>query len=197
MARPPGWSTEYLNDGGPLIVLPRELLAAWSGCWGEPPSQEFEFGPDYTRACQVDHPAALLDIGTGSGLVIGAQEHLYPVQWVDLPEMGGVALVGWMWGDDDVEDEVAALLLHHGPQWRCLNPRINLPGGELVLLHAASSGSDVDEIETFGELQAMIADAIPMRLEPGAYRLEIQEAGGELNEDSFGCLLCRWLPTDR
>lgn len=196
MARRPGWSTEYLNDGGPLIVLPRELLAAWSGSEGEPTSQEFPFGPDYARACQADHPAALLQVGSGFGLVVGAQEHLYPVHWIDLPAQEGVALVGWMYGDDDANFEVAALLEQDGPGWRCLDPRIDLLGGELLLLHAADIGSDLDELETFGELQAMIADAIPIRLKPGAYKLEIMEVGGDLDEDSLGCLLCRWLPAD-
>jgi hypothetical protein len=172
------------------------LLTSWSGSEGEPASPDLPCGSDYARACQADHPAALLPVGSGFGLVLGAQEHLYPIHWIDLPAKEGVALVGWMYGDDDANSEVAALLEQDGPGWRCLPPRIHILGGELLLLHAADIGTDVDELETFGELQGMITDAIPIRLKPGAYRLEIMEVGGTLGEDSLGCVLCRWLPAD-
>ncbi len=53
MAQPPTWSTTFANDGGPLIVLPRDLLGYWKGSEGVSSRDDFPFGPDYARACEA------------------------------------------------------------------------------------------------------------------------------------------------
>lgn len=197
MARRPGWGTEFLSDGGPLIVLPRELLGSWMGAEGEPSSQDFPFGPDYARACRSNDAASLLEVGAGIGLLLGDETFFYPIQWVDLREERGVALVGWCCCNDQDEERVEVEGLLRGESgWECLERRFHLASGELVLLHAANVGTEVDELDAFGELHAMIADALPVRLKPGTYKLEVMEAGGPFDERSFHCYLCRWLPAD-
>jgi hypothetical protein len=94
MARRAAWGVRFANDGGQLIVLPRELLEYWKGTDGRPVREDLPFGLDYVRACDAAYPAALAKVGPGFGLVIGSQEHVSPAQWLRLPEVPGIALVG-------------------------------------------------------------------------------------------------------
>jgi hypothetical protein len=64
-------SAEFINDGGPLLILPRELLNDWDGC--DPPSDKDRFtegdkafpfaGTDYARACAAQDWVAPIEIG--------------------------------------------------------------------------------------------------------------------------------------
>jgi hypothetical protein len=75
-----------------------------------------------------------------------------------------------------------------------LRRRVDLSNGDLVLLHAASAGETVRELDTFGEGYAVIGDGVPVRLEPGLYAMESVEVGGDLDRDAMGCVICRWIP---
>jgi hypothetical protein len=197
MARLPQWSIPFANDGGPLIVLPRELLDYWHGSEGEPARENFPFGPDYARACEATYPADLIKVGPGFGLVVGAQDHVHPCNWLWLPESGGVALVGWSYAEDGSKAQIVELLRAESSEWQPLSRKVGLSNGDLVLFHAACNGEEVQELETFGEDYAVIGDGIPFRLRPGGYILEVMEVGGDLDNDPFGCVICRWVPLGR
>jgi hypothetical protein len=194
MARRAAWGMTFANDGGPLIVLPRELLDSWKGTDGRPVRDDLPFGPDYVRACDAPYPAALLKVGPGFGLVIGSQDHVGTAQWLRLPETPGVALIGWSYAREGSESMVVDLLRGDRLAWHRFRRRIELSNGDLVLFHAASAGEEVRELDTFGEGYAVIGDGIPFRLEPGTYAIESVEVGGDLDHDPVGCVICRWIP---
>ncbi len=200
------WSIGFANDGGPLIVLPRELLRYWHGSDGNPEGSPFgddvdqPAGDDYARACDTAYPAALVKVGPGVGLVLGAHEHAYPVQWLKLPEERGIYLVGWHYGGRDSRPRLVDHLRASKPSWRRFRRRVRLTNGDLVLLHAASSGTEVREYNPHGEDRGegfvCIGDAIPIRLDEGRFTMESTAIGGELGRDPFGCVVCRWRPVD-
>jgi hypothetical protein len=202
------WSISFANDGGPLIVLPRELLGDWHGAADKPDDFSFSddddaeltFKDDYERACDTAYPAALVKVGSGVGLVIGAQEHAYPVQWLKLPEERGIYLVGWHYGRRDSSPRLVEHLRASKPSWRRFRRRVRLISGDLILLHAASSGTEVCEYDPHGkgrgERFVCIGDAIPTRLDKGRYTIESTAIGGELGRDPFGCVVCRWKPVE-
>ncbi len=194
MAQPPTWSTTFANDGGPLIVLPRDLLGYWQGSEGVSSRDNFPFGPDYTRACEAAHPVDLLKVGPGFGLVIGSRDHVCTANWVRLPEWHGAILVGWSYGDEGSEDKVVHFLRSDASAWRRLRSRIEISNRDLVLLHAACAGQTVRVLDSFGEGYAVIGDGVPFRIEPGSYVLEVKDVGGNFDSDPFGCVICRWVP---
>jgi hypothetical protein len=194
MAGRAAWGMPFANDGGPLIVLPREVLEYWKGTDGRPVRKDLPFGPDYVRACDAPYPAALLRVGPGFGLVLGSQDHVSPAQWLRLPEVPGIALVGWCYGPEDSESTVVDLLRHARLTWRRFRRRVELSNGDLVLFHAASNAEELRELNTFGDGYAVIGDALPVRMEPGVYAVESTAVGGDLDRDPIGCVICRWIP---
>jgi Immunity protein 21 len=194
MARRATWGMRFANDGGPLIVLPREVLEYWKGADGRPVRKDLPFGPDYVRACDAPYPTALLKVGPGFGLVLGSQDHISPVQWLCLPEAPGIALVGWSYAREGSEPTVVDLLRGDHLTWCRFRRRVGLSNGELVLLHAASAGEELRELDAFGDGYAVIGDGVPVRLEPGVYAIESSEVGGDLDRDPIGCIICRWIP---
>lgn len=188
------WSIPFLNDGGPLLVLPRELLSHWNGINGTPVSHDFPFGADYARACEAAYPAELIRVGPGVGLALGAQDIIYPAHWLRLPEEPGALLVGWAYGDDESNSSLVKYLRTESPAWSRLPLRMSLIDGGMILFHAGTAGEDVAEAAGSGEGQAVIGDGIPIRLGAGDYAIDVLEVGGVLGRDLMGCLVCRWAP---
>jgi hypothetical protein len=189
------WSIPFANDGGPLIVLPRELLRFWKGGEGPPVSEEFPFGAYYARACAAPYPAALVEVGPGVGLVLGSEDIVFPAHWLRVPELD-LMLVGWEYGDEDAEAMLVECLLAENLAWSRLPQPMRVAHGDLLLLHAGSRGGEVRELETMGNRYAVIGDAIPIHLEPGEYAIEVVVVGGNLDRDPLGCVVCRWLPVN-
>ena len=193
MARRAARGMMFANDGGPLIVLPRELLDSWKGTDGRPVRKDLPFGPDYVRACDAPHPAALLKVGPGLGLVIGSQDHVSAAQWLRLPESRGIVLVGWSYAEDGYRSMVVDLLRGGRVTWHRIRRKMELLNGDLVLFHAASAGEEVRELHSFGDGCAAIGDGMPVRMERGTYAIESAEVGGDLDRDPIGCVACRWI----
>src|SRR5262249_6934402 len=131
---------------------------------------------------------------SGFGLVIGSQDHVGPAQWLRLPEAPGIALIGWGYGGEGSESAVVELLRGGRLHWRRFRRQVQLSNRDLLLLHSASAGDEVRELDPFGERYAVTGDGIPVRLEPGAYAIESAEVGGDLDRDPIGCVVCRWIP---
>ena len=185
------WSIPFANDGGPLIVLPRDLLPCWDGTDGPPLTEAFPFGPDYARACEADYPASLIDVCRGIGLVMGAQDHICPATWLRWSGCAPV-LVGWEYGDDGAENALVASLLSDRLEWSRLPRPMAVRGGELILLHAASSGRDLREPPFSGRDYAVIGDAIPAALDGGEYDIDVAVAERRSGSPAFRCIVCRW-----
>ncbi|HEX7376763.1 MAG TPA: Imm21 family immunity protein [Pirellulales bacterium] len=192
MVEPLVFSTKFVNDGGPLIVLPRELLRYWHGT-GEMHNHDCSsVASDYRRACEAAHPAELLEVGPGVGLAIGAQEHVEIASWATLPETHGVYLVAWHYCDAEAHVELAELLRTDVLPWQRLPRTMEVSDGDVVLLHAASAGDEVREPSS-AEGIAFIGDGVVSRLARGQYAVDIVEVGGKLDRDTFGCVICRWI----
>jgi hypothetical protein len=186
----------FANDGGPLIALPREVLEYWKGTDGRPVRKDLSFGPDYVKVCDAPYPAALLKVGPGFGLVFGSQDHVSPVQWLRLPKTPAIALVGWSYAREGSESAVVDLLRDARLTWRCFRRRVRFSNVDLVLLHAASAGEALRELDAFCDGYAVIGHGVPVRSEPGAYAIESAEVGGDLDRDRIGCVICRWIPLE-
>ena len=111
------------SNGGPLLLLPRSLLAHWSGIDASPDGgaaeTKFRWNPDqpssdYDRACDVEGYTGTLPVGGGWGLVIGDEPN--PARWVSRPD-GGI-VVRWEYGPNDEAVEQVVDQLPDELPWR-------------------------------------------------------------------------------
>jgi hypothetical protein len=175
------FSIHFVNDGGPLMVLPRELLPFWEGA--DRPSGgrvittdadeglgEFA-GTDYARACSAGGWVSTISVGDGHGIILGAEEDFRGVQWLRLAETPGTMISLPMYAEEDT-DQVLVMALRRtlDEGWREVFPAFQVASGELVLLHAANTGEEVREARD--KECAMIGDAIPWQIEPGLYTVD-------------------------
>lgn len=152
------------SNGGPLLLLPRSLLAHWSGV--DAPSDgrvieaQFRWNPDqpasdYDRACDVQGYTGVLAVGDGWGLVIGDEPN--PVRW--LPMSGGGIIVRWEFAPNDEAVEEAIGRVPQELPWQ--------PEGEFRVVSSPLELFDSGEPGT-GALMPRLA----MDLTPGDYRVE-------------------------
>jgi hypothetical protein len=134
------------SNGGPLLLLPSELLQQWRGTATS----------DYERACAVDDEVAALDVGTGVGLVLGDEPH--QTSWATADE-GGL-LVRWVYADDE-SDVWAAVDNAEDADFELTNGADFVVGasGRCVLLDSADPGDDLR------------SEHLEVSLAPGAYLL--------------------------
>jgi hypothetical protein len=158
-----GLSQWIASEGGPLLLLPADLLPLWEGV--APPAAERvivatfrALGPeasatDYERACDVADALGLLDIGPGQGLVLGDE----PAQTAWWPLAAGGLLVRWHYATSE-----AAVLaaLRETPPTVFGPPACVLTVGPtpLILFDAALPGSE-----------ALRGEHLRLALPPGAY----------------------------
>lgn len=83
------------SGGGPLILVPANLLSRWRGTdpAGAPVSG------DYARACAQPGFASLISVAGGTGLVLG--EDPMPATWWSEVSGSAGALVRWEYADND------------------------------------------------------------------------------------------------
>jgi hypothetical protein len=176
------WSQPFVNDGGPLIVLPLELLGAWG-----------QSADDYAAACDAHHPVGYLPVGQGFGVVVsGLEGMVYSARWLRLARRPGVMLVGWGYGPEDGEERLLRRLRAAEPSWLRHRRRQSVPSGVLFLLHAAGYGPQVRL--PAGEGRACIGQTVPVGVGSGRFAVEaavVEEDGGP---ESYQCVLCRWVP---
>lgn len=200
----PTFSTWFANDGGPLIVLPRELLAYWDGT--DPPSDGriiiprnsgFDFaGTDYGRACDAEAEgwATVLAVGPGFGVVVGAQDDAQGVFWLRFAETPGAILIIPIAAEEDSDrllvDEIRQL---SDEDWLMVCAPLRVESNELVLLHAANSGPEV--VDWQSGPWAAIGQSIPCHVDPGTYLVEERTITVPTQPDESTFVLCRFKPT--
>jgi hypothetical protein len=147
--------------GGPLILLPEQLVESWSGL--DPPvggrvvESEGRWDPsgpatDYDRACDVDEAIANIDVGEGRGVVIGGE----PAATAFLPTPTGGLLVRWVRAESEQE------ILHHleGRSFETESDAVAMieaHPGPLALFDAACPGGEIED------------DKLVVDLHPGQY----------------------------
>jgi len=158
---------KWLNSlGGPLILLPEELVGHWRGM----------DGGDYDRACAVDDYVGLVDVNTGTGLVLDDE----PLQtcWSALSAESGM-LVRWVHADSEASVTNA---LRNVPAsiWEVTRLRIRTESGKFLLFDSVLSGKEVE-------------DSLLIAVRPGIYAID----SAEYRPDAKTCLILHRLrPSD-
>jgi hypothetical protein len=138
-------------DGGPHLLLPREVASMWSGTsappgrivnarfrWSADPSSP---ASDYDAACDVSELVGLVPVGEGLGLVLGDEVPMST--WVEAdPFTGGLLVVPMAWPDPGMPHErlLAAVRSVNPSSYVDTGLRLPAPSGNLVLCAAADAG---------------------------------------------------------
>jgi hypothetical protein len=197
------FSIYFANDGGPLLVLPVELMPYWEG--GDEPADGHTIqtpiddelgqfaGTDYARACAAGGMLAVILIGDGTGIVIGAGDEANGVQWLRLSSQPGILLTIPMWGEESA-DALLIEELQRSPDddWNLVFPSFLTASGGLVLMHAANSGQNVHMVTE--EPYATVLDGIPCQIEPGTYAVEEREIVLPTQPGESRFVVCRFRP---
>ncbi|MCX5178470.1 immunity 21 family protein [Streptomyces virginiae] len=126
----PGLVDWVESGGGPLVVVPAEVLTRWEGADSEGPES------DYDRACAVVGCAGLLTVGPSHALVLGDE----PSSTTFLPEHG--VFVRWVAAESEaellggVEAALEDVAWEDGQVWEVPGP--------VVLFDSAWPGSEVE-----------------------------------------------------
>jgi hypothetical protein len=188
---------QFANDGGPLIVLPREAASFWEG--SAPPSNgrviearfrwnDDAFATDYDRACDVEEWAAILEVGLSWGLVLGGEDTADG--WLQPNAPDTLALVRTAWSDLLSDEEIPKLYEALAEQrWKRLHSGLLITHGDLLLMHAASTGSEVREKEADNPSLVTIGDAMPYHARPGLYSVDLCEV---IEPEIIDCVFIRF-----
>lgn len=175
---------DFMNDGGPLLVLPDALRAAWTGS----PDEDALAG-DYGRACANDdgESVAVLAVGEGLAVVVGTPN----ARWIVDDASAQFVLDGGITGEDGTDE----LLLRELPDldeagWTPLLDAWEIDGN-LVLFHAACSGTEVDPLAARDKPWIAIGDASSVPVRPGRYVVAWRLV---TLSDETRHVLCRWQP---
>ena len=138
------------SAGGPLLLLPQDLLGFWEGV-NTPPnfrnvSAEFRWNEggaatDYDRACDVKDCVGLIDVGPGQGLVLGDEP--LATTWISSPNGSGGILVRCRFsqGDEEIQEVLNSQL--NAQSWE-EGPVVTFDGSPLVLFDAAAPGTSIE-----------------------------------------------------
>jgi hypothetical protein len=179
----------FWNDGGPLLIVPQALVAAWEG--SDAPSagrvvaarsrwSGSGAASDYDRACDVDsESAAALDVGESWGVVIGTAA-AQSAQWLPRADEGAFYAVGIEAANDTAPDRLRALASAPG-EWRVLRDRAAVGPEGLLLAHAASRPGEVRELPAMmpasegEEGGAVIGDGLRYPAPAGEYTVSARD----------------------
>ena len=171
------------NDGGPLLVLPKEALSYWEGT--QPPSNERvvtansrwegqEIATDYDRACDLGDTSKLLQVGPSWGIVLG-QANFTCDLWLRLANTDTFLLLSiFDSGDCSREDMLDLYAAQIDTRWTRLGSHLQAAQGDFFLLHAASSGLKVD-FKPEDAPYTRIGDAMLFAAPPGCYNIDVCE----------------------
>jgi len=147
---------------------------------------------------QADGWTAVLDIGPGIGIVVGAQDDAQAVQWLHLPGSPGALLIipRAVTGDTAADNRLLLDDLQQRPEplWRPVCSGFVITSGELLLIHAADTGLEVEDVES--EEYAVIGQAIPCHVTAGLYVVEERALLVPAQSADPVFVLCRFRPAD-
>jgi hypothetical protein len=161
------------SAGGPLILMPEELLSEWSGI--NPPADgriieatsRWHDRPvsDYDRACEINEYHGVIKVAMGDAWVMGDTPDA-TTWWADPknPLEGGF-LIRWLCADNEEE------MIRHFPSLTCniFSPsitRFSAGSGRLVLFDSASPGTQACAEEK---------GCLRILLSPGDYAVAVDE----------------------
>lgn len=170
----------FENDGGPLLILPREALACWEGSKSPSSGRHVEAAfradtgsaaTDYDRACDVTDAAAILDVGASWAMVIS--EPAPSVAWLTGTASRECVAVNFDYGDDSgLGSLLDAYTRVSADEWRRLGTGVTIGSQELLLMHAASSDEvRIGSSRTDGN--AIIGEALPIAVVEGRYVVQV------------------------
>jgi hypothetical protein len=210
----PLFSIRYANDACPLVVLPNELLSSWEGCgplpdiptWdgsGPPPAiplSDFS-GTDYERAYSANRMVDVLPVGSGHGIVLGAQTDACNLRWMLLPEAPGpFVLIPWNCPEDGELQVPSLLAATPDAHWTTVCDSFHVSGDTLTLFTSASTGdelivcdpsykpilNDADFVATMDCLQCPV--------EAGTYSVDYLELRFDPSAAEPDVIVCRFRP---
>jgi hypothetical protein len=162
-----GLSTWVESNGGPLLLLARDLLPFWSGIRPSNVSAadfdnvyDYDFDCDYNRACEVKDYLGLIEVASGTGLVLGG-EPLSTTWWQIHDDLKLGLLVRWMWADDEAS-VIQSLANIPESIWEPGNLICHVGTEPLCLFDSAYLGSEIAENKS---------ESLLMEINPGAYSL--------------------------
>lgn len=142
------------SGGGPLLLVPRDLIGFWEGARDVAPFREVAAdsrwkdggrATDYDRACDVGDLLGIIDVGPGYAVVLGDEP--LPTTWMPAEDGGGM-LVRWVAADDDESALALALQGMAEAEWES-GPVFHVSEESLVLFDSAIAGDEQprDELE--------------------------------------------------
>lgn len=144
------------SGGGPFILLPDSLLKFWNGVFIEDQLVLDSRPTDYDRAGKIIEYAGILEVGPGSGIVLGEEPML--TAWQPFEESKGGIFIRWRWADSEQEVESHISRLPQDLAWEnhgeiYFNERV------FKLFDAAEPGLDI------------IGESLELELSPGTYTI--------------------------
>lgn len=174
------------TEGGPLLILPQELLSSWNGVFDADGKYIFETEPcDYSRACEWKGKwVNSIRVGEGTGLVL---QSISAAAWL-ADEHGGIIL-RWSAADSAAPLVHSALTVSQRT-WKSTRLRIKVGSSQsLILLDATRKGSDLLNLPNNEFMERGFRWALRIQIPEGTYAVD--------QIDSIqGRLLDRELPTD-
>jgi Immunity protein 21 len=179
----------FWNDGGPLIIVPQAAVPVWEGT--DPPTggrvvdarsrwSGAAIASDYDRACDIDpESACALDVGRDWAVVLGTVA-ARSAQWLPGADGRTFFAVGIEAADNTAPERLLALASESG-EWRVLLERAAVGADGLLLAHAASRLTEVQELSAMmraseGEAAgAVIGDGLRYPAFSGVYSVNARD----------------------
>jgi hypothetical protein len=178
-------SSEFANDGGKLIVLPRSLLAIWYGStfpWtqdlqgfegariAEFFEEQLQDFTDFAMAHRTRDWFDVIPLGRGQAIVFGCGHAEIYGRWLRLLPEGQDYLLALEYGDQGIERGVAEFVRRlPAASWADLGLQFDVPDEDLMLFHTGTNGSWLHEVGV--DDWAVLGTGIAWKIPPGRYSL--------------------------